>query len=433
MLEIELLYQKLQFCNFKICTDTRKIEPESVFFALKGENFDGNQFAEKAIANGSKWAVIDNEKYYNQNTILVNDVLQTLQTLANIHRNKMKCKIIGIGGSNGKTTTKELLYSVMSKQYNTICTQGNYNNHIGVPLTLFNIKNDTEYAIVELGANKCGDIEELCSIAQPDWGLITNIGKEHLEGFGSLEGVAKAESELYYFLLKNNGIAFVNVDDEWLSRMSSRLSNKIDYSKNNENSDIYCKLLSDYPEIIFEFKNTAIKSKLTGLYNFENIMAAVAIAHIAGVSIENIKHGIENYLPKNKRSQTIISGSTYIFLDAYNANPSSMEKSLENFARFDYPNKIVILGDMFEMGEYAYQEHKNIYKLAKSMGFDKLFVAGEHFCCQARENNDICFENASEINNVLKSLNLANTAIFVKGSRGMAMEKSLDGLFEYNS
>ena len=430
---IDSLYQKLEDCKFKISTDTRKIEIGSIFFALKGENFDANQFAQKAIENGSQWAVIDNENYQNSKTILVENVLETLQDLANFHRRKLKCKIIGIGGSNGKTTTKELMYSIISKQFETACTKGNLNNHIGVPLTLLGIKHSTEYAIVELGANKIGDIEELCKIAEPDWGLITNIGKEHLEGFGSLEGVAKAESELYYFLLKNNGVAFVNSDDEWLSRMASRLKNVITYSKNDNNADIFLSLINDFPQIEFEYQNFKIKSNLSGSYNFENIMAAVAVAHIAGVTVENIKAGIECYVPQNKRSQTIVSGSTYVFLDAYNANPSSMEKALENFSRVNYPQKIVILGDMFEMGDYATVEHENIYKLAKSFGFNKLLVAGEHFCNQAMIYGDVCYKSAEEINEVIKTMNLSNTAIFVKGSRGMAMEKSLEGIVDYNS
>lgn len=432
MLEIELLYQKLQNCNFKISTDSRNIEIGSMFFALKGENFDGNKFAESAVNNGTIWAVIDDRRYENEKTILVDDVLQTLQNIANYHRRKLNCKIIGIGGSNGKTTTKELMYNIFIRQFKTVCTKGNLNNHIGVPLSLLTIKPETEYAIIELGANKIGDIEELCNIAEPDWGMITNIGKEHLEGFGDLEGVAKAESELYYFLLKQNGVAFVNDDDELLSRMASRLKNIVKYSGKDKNADIYCKLINDFPNIIFEFKTEQICSILSGLYNFENIMAALSVAHIAGVEIENIKEGIESYIPQNKRSQTIINGSTYIFLDAYNANPSSMEKALENFARNQYPKKIAILGDMFEMGNYAEQEHKIIYNLAKSYNFDKLLVAGEHFGLQAKSAGDIYYKNAAEINEFLKKIDLQNTAIFVKGSRGMAMENVLNGIFDYN-
>lgn len=431
MLQTEVLYQKLTECNFKICTDTRKLEKDCIFFALKGDNFDGNKFVQKAVEGGAKWAFTDEPEFENSNIILVPDVLKTLQNLANYHRRKLKCKVIGIGGSNGKTTTKELMYSIFSQQFKTTCTKGNLNNQIGVPLTLLSISDDTEIAIVELGANKAGDIEELCNIAEPDWGLITNIGKEHLEGFESLEGVAKAESELYYFLLKNNGVAFVNSDDEWLHRMAARLKNVVWYSATDEQADVFCKLVHDFPEIVFQYNNLQITSNLTGFYNFENIMAALAVAHIAGVSASNIKLGIELYMPHNKRSQIIKSANTYIFLDAYNANPSSMEKALENFARINYPNKIAILGDMFEMGSYAEQEHENIYTLAKSYNFSKLLVAGEHFCKQAILNGDNCYKNAEEINAILLNINLADTAIFVKGSRGMAMEKVLDGIVDY--
>ncbi|NUM31572.1 MAG: UDP-N-acetylmuramoyl-tripeptide--D-alanyl-D-alanine ligase [Bacteroidetes bacterium] len=433
MFQLEIIYQKLVESKFKICTDTRKIEKDCVFFALKGENFDGNEFVKTAIENGAKYAITDNKNYENNNIIYVKNVLETLQKLANYHRHKLNCKVIAIGGSNGKTTTKELMYSVFSKQFKTTCTKGNLNNHIGVPLTLLSIDFDTQIAIIELGANKAGDIEELCNISEPDWGLITNIGKEHLEGFKSIEGVAKAEGELYNFLMLKNGVAFVNLDDECLCNMAKKLKNVYWYSAKDKNANLFYNLIQDLPEIVFEFNGFQIKSNLTGFYNFENIMAAIAVAHIAGVTTENIKCGIEYYKPQNKRSQIIKSGSTLVFLDAYNANPSSMEKALENFARINYPNKIAILGDMFEMGNFADDEHKNIYKLAKSLGFNKLVVAGLHFCKQAKTEGDECYKNAEEINLLLKNENLDNTAIFIKGSRGMAMENTLNGIINYNS
>ncbi|MFM9945313.1 MAG: UDP-N-acetylmuramoyl-tripeptide--D-alanyl-D-alanine ligase [Bacteroidia bacterium] len=431
MLPIEQLHQYYTESNYTVSTDTRKIEPGSMFFALKGENFDANTFAKHALEKGAKWAVIDNPEFeQSAGTILVDDVLKTLQDLANYHRHQLKIPFIGIGGSNGKTTTKELVHSVLSQKFKTISTPGNYNNHIGVPLTILGIKPGTEMAVIELGANKIGDIEELCQIAEPDFGLITNIGKEHLEGFGSLEGVAKAESELYYHLLKSGGLAFVNKDDEWLIRMASRLTKVHGYSCKDALAETYCKLIEDFPTIEFEFENLKMSSQLSGSYNFENIMAAVGIGQFFGVPADLIKKGIEIYVPKNKRSQIITQGSTMIFLDAYNANPSSMEKALENFARFNFPKKIAVLGDMFEMGEHAEHEHELIYNYAVSLNFDHLFVAGEHFKKQALANGKDGFETAKEINVLLKDLNLKDTAIFIKGSRGMAMENVMEGIIE---
>lgn len=431
MPSIEQLYQYYTESNYTVSTDTRKIEPGSLFFALKGENFDANTFAAQALEKGAKWAVIDNPEFVQPTgTILVEDCLKTLQNLSNYHRHQLKIPFIGIGGSNGKTTTKELVHSVLSQKFKTISTPGNFNNHIGVPLTLLGIKPETEMAVIELGANRIGDIEELCQIAEPDFGLITNIGKEHLEGFGSLEGVAKAESELYYHLLKSGGLAFVNKDDEWLTRMSSRLTRVHGYSCKDKTSETFCELIQDFPTIEFSFQSVSMSSQLSGSYNFENIMAAVAIGQYFKVPTDLIKKGIESYVPKNKRSQIITHGSTMIFLDAYNANPSSMEKALENFARFNFPKKIAVLGDMFEMGDHAEKEHELIYNYAASLNFDYLFVAGEHFKKQALIKGKDGFNKAKEINTLLKDLDLNNTAIFIKGSRGMAMEDVLEGIIE---
>jgi len=431
MERIEKLYKHYQQCQYTVSTDTRKIVPGSIFFALKGDNFDANTFAGEALNKGAEWVVIDNPDYAVEGkTFVVDDVLETLQALSNHHRQQFKIPFIGIGGSNGKTTTKELVHSVLSEKFNTISTPGNFNNHIGVPLTLLGIKPNTEMAVIELGANRIGDIEELCAIAQPNYGIITNIGKEHLEGFGSLEGVAKAESELYYYLLKSNGLAFVNQEDEWLQRMASRLKRIHWYSKLNKLADTYCELKHDFPDIEFKLNHTTIKSSLSGSYNFENILAAVAIGLHFGLSEDNIKKGIESYIPKNKRSQTITRGSTMIFMDAYNANPSSMEKALENFARFDFPQKIAVLGDMFEMGEHAEKEHHLIYNYACSLKFDKLYVAGEYFKNQALLRGNHGYNTADEINAELKTMDLNHTAVFIKGSRGMAMENVLKGIME---
>lgn len=429
-MEIKDLYKLYINCDYKVCTDSRNIVGGSMFFALKGENFDANKFALEAIGKGAKYAVVDDVSLTNESyCIYVEDTLKCLQDLANFHRRCLKIPFIGIGGSNGKTTTKELIQSVLSRQFKTYSTPGNFNNHIGVPLTILGIHPETEIAVIELGANRIGDVEELCLICEPDMGLITNIGKEHLEGFGSLEGVAKAESELYHYLLKNNGLAFVNQDDEWLMRMSRSL-NKWTYSAKKTDSKTYGKLIHDFPDITFSYHDLNICSKLSGSYNFENILAAVSFAEYFKIKPNLIKEGIEAYIPSNKRSQILTKGSTLFFLDAYNANPSSMEKALQNFSRFKYKKKIIILGDMFEMGDHSEKEHDLIYRFACELQTDELLVAGEHFNNQAIRKGGKHFKDAIEINTYLKKLDLSDTAIFIKGSRGMKMENALAGLTE---
>lgn len=432
MISTEELYRIYKECGYKVSTDTRNIAHGVVFFALKGERFNANSFAREALERGAAYAVIDEEAYVqDERTLLVQNGLTALQELATHHRNKLKIPVIGIGGSNGKTTTKELVHNVLSQKYRTLSTSGNFNNHIGVPLTLLSIQPDVEIAVIELGANRIGDIEELCRIARPDYGLITNIGKEHLEGFGSLEGVAKAESELYYHLWKSGGMVFVHAEDDWLMRMSKNIKRKHLYSRLDSSCDTYCILEQDFPEISFTFRSEHITSKLSGSYNFENIMGAVAIGQYFNVSESQIRQGIENYEPRNKRSQIIRHNGILVLLDAYNANPSSMEKAIENFSRFDAPRKIVILGDMFEMGEHAQREHEAIYRMARALKFDALMVAGEHFKSEAVKMGDRGFDNAQQINEILKQMPLEQAAIFVKGSRGMAMEKALEGIVPY--
>jgi UDP-N-acetylmuramoyl-tripeptide--D-alanyl-D-alanine ligase len=413
-----------------ICTDTRKIQPGCIFFALKGPNFNGNAFAHKALQDGAAFAIIDEAAFaVNERCVLVNDVLTTLQELATYHRQQLKIPVIAIVGSNGKTTTKELITSVLQTEKNVLATPGNFNNHIGLPLTLLMLKPSHEIAIIEMGANHVGENALLCEIAQPTHGLITNNGKDHLEGFGSIEGVAQSNSELYYYLLKNDGLAFVNAHDEWLMRMAGRLTKKITYSGNDEDKKSIADVMGNAhqlrPEIKFSFEDVTIKSSLSGDYNFDNIMAAVAIGKSFGIDSKNIKKGIESYEPKNNRSQVINKKHNTIYLDAYNANPSSMEASLRNFAAMNLPNSMAILGDMFELGKYADEEHRNMIKLCTSLHLEKVLFVGENFY-KCGEGDFDFVKTTVEAAKFIREKNLTGHHIFLKGSRGIKLETLLD-------
>ncbi|MBI9042533.1 UDP-N-acetylmuramoyl-tripeptide--D-alanyl-D-alanine ligase [Lutibacter sp.] len=417
-MKIEQLHQ-LFTENYLIDTDTRKIRKESLFFALKGDNFNGNTFAVKAIENGAKYAIIDEAKYnIHPNTILVSNVLETLQNLANFHRKILKTTIISLTGSNGKTTSKELINAVLSRKYKTIATKGNLNNHIGVPLTLLSITPDTEIAIVEMGANHLKEIETLCKIAEPNYGFITNFGKAHLEGFGSVEGVIKAKSELYDFLRKNNEIAFINTDDKLQIKQSLGIKT-IEFSSNE------IQFIEANPFVKVGFQNSEIRSQLIGKYNFNNIAAAIAIGSYFKVSIEEIKEGIENYVPTNNRSQIIEKGTNKIILDAYNANPSSMSAALENFNQLKDNNKIVFLGDMFELGDDSAFEHQNIADLVASFNFNKVYLIGKAFSTTSAKNAFI-YDSFEAFKTSINKLTIGNATILIKGSRGMALERILD-------
>jgi UDP-N-acetylmuramoyl-tripeptide--D-alanyl-D-alanine ligase len=412
-----------------ICTDTRKIEQNCLFFALKGENFNANQFAKDAINSGAAYAIIDDLTYQmNDQFILVDDVLKTLQELAFYHRDTLKIPVIAIVGSNGKTTTKELITSVLSTKYNVLATPGNFNNHIGLPLTVLKINTTHEIAVIEMGANHVGENEFLCTIAKPNFGVVTNNGKDHLEGFGSLEGVALSNSELYYYLLKNNGIAFVNIHDEWLMRMSRQLENKITYAANFEGRNLEatytCFANTLQPNINFTLQSEKILSQLSGDYNFDNTMVAVAMGLHFGLNTTEIKKGIENYVPSNNRSEVIKKDSNTIFLDAYNANPSSMEVSIKNFAAMPFSNKIVILGDMFELGKYSEEEHQNLVNLCVSLGLTNVYLCGEQF--KNTKNNFITFTSTELCKQHLNENKIENANVFIKGSRGMKLEILLD-------
>ena len=420
------IYSKFLECT-SVNTDTRKTAEGQMFFALKGPSFNGNEYAKLAIQKGAKYAVIDEAKFaISAQYILVDDVLSCLQNLATYHRKQLNIPVIAVTGSNGKTTTKELLHAVLSTKYNTFSTQGNLNNHIGVPLTLLSLTKKTEIAVVELGANHIGEIELLCKIAEPSHGFITNIGLDHLEGYGSIEGVAKGSSELFYHLLKNNGVAFVNSNDDLLMRMASRLQNIFTYPQ--QGNFYSCRLSKNdfYLEVTTE-KNEIIQTQLTGAYNVDNIATALCIAKYFEVDSEKANKAIAAYEPKNMRSQIIERGNLRIILDAYNANPSSMEVAIENLSYIKAENKIVILGDMFEMGDLSTQEHNRITNLASTKDFSNIILIGEAFSKTENTSSIILkFENKKLAQDWIEQQKFENATFLVKGSRGMALETLVD-------
>lgn len=410
-----------------VTTDTRKIEPNNFFIALKGDTFNGNEFADKAIELGAKYVLIDERKYKkNKQYILVDDCLQTLQTLANYHRKQLSCTIIGLTGSNGKTTTKELIYTVLSQKYKTQATHGNLNNHIGVPLTLLSFNKDTEMGIVEMGANHQKEIEFLCQIAEPDFGYITNFGKAHLEGFGGVEGVIKGKSELYTYLSTSNHIAFINNDDPLQVEKTNQLKT-ISFGFQSKNNFVSIYNIEANPMVKIECKNTTIQSHLIGLYNANNINVAITIGCYFDIPIETIKEAIENYIPTNNRSQLLKKESNTIILDAYNANPSSMQAALINFFQLEENNKIAILGDMFELGEESTEEHQKIVKTCKNQDSITFYFIGKAFAMQQLEQSNLHFYTSFEdFQNAFTTKNTSNAFILIKGSRGMRLERTLD-------
>ena len=420
---IEQLHQL--FLEFpQVCTDTRKISPNCIFFALKGDNFNGNKYAAQALEKGASYAIVDEEEFAgSNNTILVKNVLTTLQNLSQFHRNYCKAKVIGLTGSNGKTTTKELITAVLSKKYKTIATKGNLNNHIGVPLTLLSITPDTEMAIVEMGANHLNEIEFLCKLAEPDFGYITNFGKAHLEGFGSEEGVIKGKSELYDFLTSHNKSVFFNADDPIQKEKLSTVIKKFGYSQ-NDNEFFNIKLIGADPFVKIAIGDIHITTQLVGSYNFTNCCAAILIGKYFNVEMDEIKKGIENYIPQNNRSQIIDKNGHHIILDAYNANPTSMKAALENFQQLKADYKVAFLGDMFELGKTAEKEHQEICNIATNMNFDQVFLIGENFFKTKSDCSK--FKSFDHLKETLNNKTLKNATILIKGSRGMALERILD-------
>lgn len=430
-MNIEKLYELFLFCG-KVCTDTRNIIPGSIFFALKGDNFDGNLYALEAVASGAAYAVVDNAEIKGEKILYYNNVLETLQRLASIHRKKSHAIVIGITGTNGKTTTKELIATVLSSQKKIIYTQGNLNNHIGVPLTLLNIKDDTEYAVVEMGANHPGEIEALCQIADPDFGMITNVGKAHLEGFGSFEGVVKTKTELYRYLHLRNRKVFVNSDNPNLIPFA-QVENDLLYGT-YPNALVSGAVVSCNPFVEIEWKSKSdiethyCKTNLIGIYNFENILAAITIGCYFGIESNKMNKALESYFPSNHRSQLIKKETNEILLDAYNANPTSMNAAIDNFSQIAQPEKVMIIGDMFELGKEGPAEHEAILVKLLALKNVKIFVAGKTYSLYSGSYPFRFFETTKDLCEELKDNRIMNSFVLVKGSRGMKMEQVLDYL-----
>lgn len=413
-MEIQDLHQ-LYKETYLVDTDTRNIREGSIFFALKGANFNGNKFAQQALKKGARYSIVDEAEYATEDRIiLVEDVLKALQSLASYHRNALNIPIISMTGSNGKTTTKELIHAVLKTQYKAEATKGNLNNHIGVPLTLLSFKSTTEMGIVEMGANHQKEIEFLSNIAEPNFGYITNFGKAHLEGFGGLEGVIKGKSELYAFLRDHNRTVFVNPKDDKQMELTEDMQ-RVLFTK-----DI--KVIATHPLVQLEYKGKLLKTQLVAAYNVSNIVVAITMGEYFNISTNNIITALEGYIPSNNRSQWIETERNQILLDAYNANPSSVRLALENFSKSDHPQKIAILGDMFELGDAALEEHQAMVDLATSLPIDRTIVVGSHyFETHASEK----YESFEDLKTHLEAHSIQNSFVFIKGSRGMALERLL--------
>lgn len=423
---MENLYQKYVDCGYQVCTDTRKNVQGSLFFCLKGDNFDGNKFAEKAVEMGAKYVVIDNPEYQNERTILVQNSLETLQKLANFHRKKIQIPIIALTGSNGKTTTKELIFSVLKTSFRAVCTQGNLNNHIGVPLTLLSMTPETQIGIVEMGANHLGEIQELCQIADPDFGYITNFGKAHLEGFFSLEGVIKTKCELYQHIIGKQGTIFWNRENEIQAEKLKNYEKIVAFSQKQKSEFVFFEVVEKFPFLKILFNQTELQTNLVGGYNADNFGAAITIGRYFGVSEENIRKGIESYKPNNNRSQIIENQRNKILLDAYNANPASMKVAIENFAEIPATKKVIILGDMRELGAESKKEHAQVVELLQKYQWEKVFLIGENFSQIATD-----FETFIDVEMFLNQVDLSafsDVFFLIKGSRAMALEKIVPSL-----
>ena len=428
-MNIKELY-KLYIKNPSICTDTRSVMKGAIFFALKGDNFDANKFAETALDKGCSYAIIDNEEYDISNRcILVKDTLETLQELAKHHRKQLNIPVIGITGTNGKTTTKELIRSVLNRKFKTFATEGNYNNHIGVPLSILSITKEHEIAIIEMGANHQHEIADLCEISQPTLGIITNIGKAHLEGFGSFENLINTKKELYDYIDKNNGKLFVNKDNKLLFKLSEN-SNKYIYGTSS--SDSLGRFTQASPNMIMELVSKKgilyVKSHLIGAYNFENVLAAASIGRYYNIDDLEIKKAIEEYHPSNKRSQLQKTNSNTLILDLYNANPTSMKASIDNFRNIPFKEKTLILGDMLELGKESKREHEEIINLLEQYKFINVLLVGREFKKLQNNTEYKTFENSSILIEYLKYNKPNNNMILIKGSRGIKLEQCIEHL-----
>ncbi|HUR11804.1 MAG TPA: UDP-N-acetylmuramoyl-tripeptide--D-alanyl-D-alanine ligase [Flavitalea sp.] len=423
--DLYLLFQQ----NPSVETDTRKLKKGDIFFALKGPNYNGNDFAGQAIESGAAYVIADEKQAaIHDNVIVVEDVLTSLQALAAFHRRQFNIPVIAITGSNGKTTTKELVHAVLSSTYKTYTTKGNLNNQIGIPLTILRIGSDAEYAVIEMGANHQGEIASYCKYTQPTHGLITNCGKAHLEGFGSVEGVRKGKGELFDYLRENKKSAFVNADDEILMKMSEGIPNVVTYG--TKNGQVTGHILKSKPylhvELGSKMESLLIETKLVGNYNLPNVLAAVTIGNSFAVALEKIRMGIGMYEPSNSRSQLIEKGKNKIILDAYNANPSSMKVAIENFTAIESMNKLLVLGSMAELGESSIEEHESLVELIKKFHWKDVILVGSEF--EKIPHPFVQFQVAEDAASYLRSKDYTDTYLLVKGSRSMQMEKILEGL-----
>ncbi|WP_312296425.1 UDP-N-acetylmuramoyl-tripeptide--D-alanyl-D-alanine ligase [Chryseobacterium sp.] len=407
----------------KVTIDSRKIAENDIFFAFSGDNFNAATLAEKAIDDGALAVIVEQQEFENRdkNIFYVPSTLEFLQQLSIYHRNQLDIPVIGLTGSNGKTTTKELIHEVLSEKFNVQYTYGNLNNHIGVPLTILSVKPEHEMAVIEMGANHQKEIEFLCTISRPDFGYITNFGKAHLEGFGGFEGVIKGKSELYDYLKNNHKTIVVNENDPIQVEKTENYSPVLTFGK--EGSDYNFEAFSEEHFVGLNYEGAKAVSKLTGEYNFTNLCAAASLGLHFGISFEKVKHAIEQYTPTNMRSQVVKKEGRTLVLDTYNANPSSMTASLHNFITFE-GRKTIIIGDMLELGEESEKEHKNILKLAQDLNFNEIITVGKHF--KAVNSSVLAFENTAELAEYLKQHTIQSENILLKGSRGIALEKVID-------
>ena len=418
---------KLFLVSNSVSIDSRNIKPNDVFFAIKGLNFDGNKFAVQAIENGASHVISDDLEIskISDKIIYVNDSIQTLQELANFHRKFIDTKIIAITGSNGKTTSKELIFSVLKSRYKTIATKGNLNNHLGVPLTILSMNKETEIGIVEMGANHLKEIDFLCKIVEPDFGYITNFGNAHLEGFKSLEGVIRGKSELYNYLRDNDKVIFYNSENVKQSSILNNYSNSFSFGSNSKSNCVLNKLKSKNC-ISIKYNEESIVSNIYGDYNFENISIAIAIACYFKIGVEQIKKGVESYLPENNRSQILKKRNNTIILDAYNANPSSMDLAISSFENINTTNKMIIAGDMFELGQESNKYHQQIINYLEKSTNTLTYVVGVNFCKTNHSKKIKSFPSTKELINNISKLNISNYSILIKGSRTMQLEKIVE-------
>jgi UDP-N-acetylmuramoyl-tripeptide--D-alanyl-D-alanine ligase len=428
---INKIYEKYLISG-KVTTDSRNVPQGSIFFALKGDKFDGNKFAQQAIDNGADFCVISDKNYeIKGKTFLVEDTLKALQKLAKTHRNNLKINTIGITGSNGKTTTKELVKAVLSQKYKTLATQGNLNNHIGVPLTILSLDNTYEYAVVEMGANHIGEIAELCDIAQPNYGIITNIGFAHLEGFGSLENLINTKLALFDAVKKQKGTFLLNADDKYLTNYVKNYDKIIKFGYST--GDLV-KVIEEFNELFIKLvvkinnENHLIKTQLVGKYNISNILAAITIGLTCGISADNAITAIENYKPANNRSELRKTNKNTLILDMYNANPTSMKASIENFAEIDLPRKMLIIGDMLELGKNEQEEHQKIINLIEKLAFKDVVLIGKIFASCSIPENYIVFETIDDFIKNLQQNPIKNYSILLKASNGTGLKKCVEYL-----